>query len=339
MVNANRTVLEEAGEDVKIELIFINDSPDEKICFEDTQVYCNEKNLGIHASRIMGFRHSSGEYVLFLDQDDEISPSYLLRQMEYIGEADAVLCNGIYRGDRRIYKDIEQQRQALFKDIYIEQGNRIISPGQVLIKRKAIPDIWTRDILRENGCDDFLLWLMMLGEGRSFAINPFCDYIHKENGENTSLNFETMKRSLEELQKKVKDSELLNGKELTIFEGMMEGKIEKHEEYIHILKNWKKILTNIMRLINGDGTKRIAIYGYGILGKRLARDLECQGIKPAFVIDRAAENFEDVCYPIYQPEFISEIADLIIVTSVFVENEIKGLLREIASKVILLKEI
>ena len=172
-------------------------------------MYENRENLGIYKSRLRGLEKSKGLYILFLDQDDEISPFYLWRQYNFIGKADAVLCNGVYRTNRIIYKDLKQQKDAVSKDEFIGKGNIIISPGQVLLKKSSIPSRWLNLMLRENGSDDVLLWTLMFCEKKVFAVNPFDDYKHVEEGENTSLDFVSMKESVEEMLSVVRTENLL----------------------------------------------------------------------------------------------------------------------------------
>ena len=184
MVRTNQKILMENGRKKDIEIIFVNDCPSEKIDILEfqymndisIQVYENRENLGIYKSRLRGLEKSKGLYILFLDQDDEISPFYLWRQYNFIGKSDAVLCNGVYRTNRIIYKDLKQQKDAVSKDEFIGKGNIIISPGQVLLKKSSIPSRWLNLMLRENGSDDVLLWTLMLCEGRTFSINPAKDY-------------------------------------------------------------------------------------------------------------------------------------------------------------------
>jgi len=73
---------------------------------DSMKVYTNKRNLGIHASRICGLHHSTGEYILFLDQDDVIEPRYFLSQFQAIGDSDAVICNAT-QNSRSRYSDAE----------------------------------------------------------------------------------------------------------------------------------------------------------------------------------------------------------------------------------------
>lgn len=349
MLNENIYTLEKHMMKKELEVIFYNDYPEEKIDrreyseLSDIEIrFCeNSENLGIHETRKRGVLEAKGDYITFLDQDDELSKLYFLRQLECIGDADAVMCNGIYRGNRVIYRDINQQRQAVFKDNYIRKGNIIVSPGQMLIKKTAIPDEWMEHILKENGSDDVLLWTLMLCQGKRFALNPHIDYVHKEDGKNTSLDFENMKRSAEELVETVNEARLLDDKELRVFEKGVRVRIDKYNGYLDVLYNWEIILKNIVRLIKTKDYEKVAIYGYGVLGKKLLSALERLDVPPLFIIDKGAKNFKNVPYQIYEPEYVPRETELILLTPLFAEEEIRNLLKETvpASKVVSLKEM
>lgn len=344
MINKNQEELIKHGIKKHIEIILINDYPNENLTSLNMldygnvsiQLYENTNNLGIHKSRIKGLAKAKGTYILFLDQDDEIKASYVWRQLKYLKNADAVICNGIHRNNKIIYKDFEQQRQAVSKNEYLSRGNTIISPGQVLLKKNAIPRTWIRHILQENGSDDVLLWTLMLCAGKKFAINPYPEYQHKEDGENTSLNFVKMKRSVEELLDIVRKEELLKNNDLRLFTEMSKGRIEKYEGYIQLLENWDEVLNNIYVLFTEKKYRNIAIYGYGVIGKKLLQDLEKRNIKPYCVIDKAALSFWKVPYRLYRPEEISEEIsekiDVIILTPLFAEKTIREFLNRYIPK-------
>lgn len=342
MVSENQKILVEHGRQKNIEIILVNDYPTENIGSLDifscnnisVHLYENAKNFGIHESRLKGLSMAKGNYIVFLDQDDEIKPSYLWRQLEYLGKADVVICNGICRNNKIIYNDYDQQRQAISKNIYLRRGNTIVSPGQILLKKETIPEIWTRYILQENGSDDVFLWTLMLCEGRKFAINPHIEYLHKEDGENTSLNFVKMRKSVMELLAIIKKERLLNDNDLRLFTKMSEERVKKYEGYIELSENWDKIIENIIKLFAKTINKKIAIYGYGVIGKKLLQDLKERNIKPICVIDKAALNFKDVPYKICKPDDTPTDLDYIIMTPIFAKTEIINSLSRYTSKII-----
>ena len=347
MIKENQKVLIKNQLAKTVEVIFINDYPTEKIEENDItnnynfliHIYKNTQNLGIHKSRLNGLSKAKGFYIVFLDQDDEITPFYLWRQIININLSDAVLCNGIYRSNRIIYKDLKQQKKAVTKNDYLENDINIISPGQVMIKRSSISEKWRGLSIEQNGCDDVLLWILMMCEGKKFSLNPHCDYIHNEDGKNTSLNFTKMSQSIEELVILLKSYNLISHNDYIRFEKLLIEKLEKYNKYSVIQKNWKNIIENIVQLYNENKFKRFAIYGYGFFGKNLIDDLKNFNLEPSFIIDKNASNYEKTQYKLYTPEYISEQVDLIILTPVFAEAEIRNALKCHNTLIISLNEL
>lgn len=195
--------------DFDIELIFVNDSPDEVIGADELKscpaitplLIINEKNKGIHYSRVEGLKRARGKYILFLDQDDRIADNYFESQLKRIGRNDVIAANGAAQ-----YSDYEKVlyrywiMQWTIKHIwfYVKFDNRIISPGQCLVRRSSIPAIWTENILECNGADDYFLWLAMLSQRKKFGINREVVYTHKYTSVNASSDKETMQKSVEE---------------------------------------------------------------------------------------------------------------------------------------------
>ena len=89
--------------DVLVELVLINDYPDEKLDYIPDVSKTGFKvtvietviNRGIHGARIEGLKYTSGEYILYLDQDDTLADRYLLSQWTKIcgTEYDGIVCN------------------------------------------------------------------------------------------------------------------------------------------------------------------------------------------------------------------------------------------------------
>ena len=190
------------------ELVFVNDSPEEPIddiCISSRigiVVVNNPKNCGIHYSRIRGLEHSHGEYILMLDQDDRICDRYLLSQLAGIGDADMIVANGCeesVQGKRILYRYGLMQWTVKHHVFYMVLGSRILSPGQCLMHRGSIPAEWSETVIKNNGADDYLLWIYMLQKRRKIRINRDMLYVHRYTGENTSDRKEQMNDSLMEV--------------------------------------------------------------------------------------------------------------------------------------------
>lgn len=192
-----------------IEVIFVNDSPNESVELRDIpqkdciniKLFQNEKNMGIHYSRVKGLDHAEGEYILFFDQDDMLADNYFESQIKHIGKADVVVANGIAQYsdyNKFLYRYWIMQWTIKYIWFYAKFDCRIISPGQCLIKKDSIPDVWKNNILRNNGADDYYLWLLMLTEKRKFRLNRQCIYTHVYTSVNASLDNSKMHQSVYE---------------------------------------------------------------------------------------------------------------------------------------------
>lgn len=193
----------------EMEVLLINDSPWNEIVVSNLQydftlkIINNEKNSGIHKTRVNGLLHAEGQMILFLDQDDSISEDAILSQVVHLKDFDFVICNGYYEyenGEKReIYQNENHQACCLNIDYYYGYDNPIASPGQILIKKEVIPSDWIRHSLTANGADDYYLWLLLLENNRKGAINPDRLYTHVYTGNNASLNLKVMTDSDKEV--------------------------------------------------------------------------------------------------------------------------------------------
>lgn len=195
-----------------LEFVLVNDFPEIPLCIENesnenftVQIIENEENLGIQGARINGVRAAKGNFIVMLDQDDEILPNAIESQFSKLKTNDAVISNGFY-------EDIKLERKSLYKSLrqlekikdlvyYCNIGNMIASPGLSLIKKEAIPVIWLENIMKINGADDWLLWVAFLLNGGTFSLNEDSLYIHKKVENNTSDDENRMLLSSEEALK------------------------------------------------------------------------------------------------------------------------------------------
>lgn len=238
----------------EMEVIIVNDSPWEEISiniveypFKVKQIN-NEKNEGIHKTRVNGLRHTTGDYICFLDQDDTIESNTFQSQVSHIGEYDYVVCNGYYEysdGKKMpIYANSSHQKCCLNLDFLYGYDNPIISPGQVLLKKSAIPNEWMKYSFVNNGADDYYLWLLLLEKNIKGTINPDMLYTHEFTGNNTSLNIEKMLQSNMELvsllEGKVDKKRLNKIKRRTLYYGSNSSSLWTKLKYFDVGINKKK---------------------------------------------------------------------------------------------------
>lgn len=237
------------------EVIIINDSPEEEVIIEEEtkqklniKVVTNENNKGIHQSRINGIHNSSGKYILFLDQDDEITQNAIEIFLNSIGDYDVCIGNGDYElndGKENIFKNYVSGNFSTKKLFYLYVKNFIISPGQCLIKRTAIPKEWMNKVLTNNGADDFLLWLLMFNQNKKFVYVHKKVYIHKYTGENLSIQRDKMFESNKQLLSRLEECNY-SRKDLARLTASIEYKYYYKEHFIkETLKHFNVFLYNI----------------------------------------------------------------------------------------------
>ncbi|WP_290079336.1 glycosyltransferase family 2 protein [Lactobacillus taiwanensis] len=193
----------------QVEWLLVNDFPEEtvdtprsKIKNLTIRLINNERNLGIQQARINGINHCTGKYILLLDQDDKISSNALKVHLKNIIKADVSVTNGYVENEdktlKKIFSTKNQLKCTANINYYFYIGDIIVSPGMVMIRKSAIPNIWLEKTLKTNGADDWLLWVLLLAKNKKFTVSFVTTYIHTDTGTNTSKNKDEMWRSTEE---------------------------------------------------------------------------------------------------------------------------------------------
>ena len=356
MIEQNHNLLSKTAE-CEIELILINDYPLEKLHIPDKAypfhicVKKNDSNAGIHASRTHGLDLAKGYYVVFLDQDDLISDNYLLSQWKTINNYgyDYLVCNGWW--DRFSLLLNENNTKFVLNDIetYLVEGNAIYSPGQVIIRRTAIPTVWKQNVLKENGADDFFLWIAALRLGHTLYYNPERLFFHTPQRTEDSIGIELMMKSVEAANNILYRNGLLSWKESAMLNSQINKKksVAKSDAY----KN--KILSEIWRLwlalerkqvriidyLKKNGMSRVAIYGMGEIGQEVLVELEGSDVDVVCCIDKRVKiDYEERITVIKDIESIPEV-DIIIVTPVLESDELADSLKRKGFNALQLKNI
>lgn len=318
-----------AGE-YSLELLFVNDDPDETIdidytgkCSEVMQIEVLEtnQNRGIHAARVRGLKHCTGDYVLFLDQDDNIKPAYFASQLSHLGQADAVVCKLLHEG-RQFYDTRMPFEQVVSREFMISNRNSIISPGQVLLRKDRIPAVWKKARLKNNGADDWLLWLCMFGAGQKFALNSEILFEHVVIGSNESINVEHMIASEQEVYEVLQVEQCLSQEELEKLQGAIRKATESHikllskfQKMFFVYDDWLQMQEQglyIYDYLKKHGVGSVAIYGDSYIGKRLYHNLRTKGINVGYFIDLNAVYLKEEI-PVYVPSASLPLVDLVII--------------------------
>lgn len=287
---------------LQIEVLFINDAPDDPIDISvssdiiPTFVFNTEINRGIQGARIFGLSQARGEYIHFLDQDDEVFPEFYASQLALMEDADVVFCRA-YDGDVQVYNNDRIFEAAALRESMFQKPP-MISPGQALIRKSAIPDIWKENVLTHMGADDYMLWLMMLSRGVRFKGNDRILFRHTRTGINLSgdiLKMNASDREMVEILLKCTDFSERDKEEIS--------RIPERQfmrKYRSMLRN-QTVLYVLNRILAGmdegrmvsafflkRGIRRIAIYGAGVLSERIRGFLKGSDVKVCFLVDHNA---------------------------------------------------
>lgn len=91
----------------------------------------NSVNIGAGASRNKGIEHANGDFICFVDADDEVSERYLDNLYTVIGDNDIAICDLVTKG-----KEVKKYSFSFSNKIDLIKNPMIASPCAKLFKKK-----------------------------------------------------------------------------------------------------------------------------------------------------------------------------------------------------------
>ena len=181
----NLSFAKSVNPDFEIEWIIVNDSPEEKVEIPKSKsdlkvsVYNHAKNCGIHQARVTGLINSRGEFVIFLDQDDQLAKECIIDTCLHIDDSDVLIENAYLEDEngelRLLYPTKGTVINALSIAPYIGSHNQIVSQAY-----------YTHKFTGSNLSDD--------GEKMGRSSLDFVDYL-KETGRFSDYQLDCFIRS------------------------------------------------------------------------------------------------------------------------------------------------
>lgn len=137
-------------------------------------IYLRQQNLGPSAARNLGIQRAQGEFLAFLDSDDEWLPHYLAEQMGFLYShpaLDMVYCDATVQGDvdtaGKTYMQLcPSTGPVTFESVLVLQTQPITS-GTVVRRQKVTAAGLFDEAIRHS--EDHDLWLRVIYAGGKIA--------------------------------------------------------------------------------------------------------------------------------------------------------------------------
>jgi len=143
--------------------------------------YIYQKNSGVSSARNRGIKKAKGEWIAFLDSDDEWVESKLQKQVVLHQKQEDILMSYTqeiwFRDNKRI--NIPKKFQKIGKDTFLENLSYCnLAPSSVMLHKKVFQRIGLFDESMEV-CEDYDLWLRIALE---FKVALLPEYLIKKYG-------------------------------------------------------------------------------------------------------------------------------------------------------------
>ena len=185
-----------------IEIILVNDASPETDAIERVLEHYplityvkNPVNLGLAASRNIGLRKAKGDFVGFLDADDEYHPQKIEFQIRFSGENIAVACNveNFYDENPSLLnlEEVNSVDLEVVDSFWKLSLFNYLTGASILVHRDLLLRIGGYDEGLRS-CEDYDLWLRLLKKGIKVIRIKHSLYFYRFNPEGLSKNINTI---------------------------------------------------------------------------------------------------------------------------------------------------
>lgn len=208
------TSYEKVKKELSLEYIVIIDSMEDKdVIFKKLKnrykekiiVLKNEENLGVAKSRNKASKLATGDYIVFLDQDDNLDENYFFDIKKSIKENSQVIlvngyiCNKVNGKKAPLYYVKPRLKRKTFL-----RANKISTPGQVIFSKSIIDnDFFTGCSEEFKGADDWAAYVNMFLNNPNLQIDYISNklFYYNLHGNNYSNNWQELNSSAIETSK------------------------------------------------------------------------------------------------------------------------------------------
>jgi glycosyltransferase involved in cell wall biosynthesis len=206
------------------ELIIVDDgstdnTKDVVAGFNDARItYVYQENAERSTARNMGISHSSGEWICFLDSDDEYQPDHLQELAKFIENqkpSPGLIATGLITQQGQITK--KKAFLALQKNVLEEIGSKFLIPTQVCVHRSVLEK--DQFDVRFRLWEDTHLWLRIAAQYPVYQIE---EYTAIQNLHEHGTVVQGMKKiRLKDVVQYVTAIQDLRDKQTALFEGKL----------------------------------------------------------------------------------------------------------------------
>lgn len=159
---------------------------------ENVKYIKHEKNKNGSAARNTGFRSSKGEYIMFLDDDDEFLENKILSQVKCLESRDKTwgFCyTGTIRkrGDKIVSRTKERQEGNLLKDA-LARDTWVFGGSNFMVRRNVYEEVGGFDeSFKRNQDEEFLVKVLKKYKLAYVDLYGLCVYLGSANRKKVSL--------------------------------------------------------------------------------------------------------------------------------------------------------
>ena len=186
------------------EVIFVDDGSTDRsvellVQYNDPRFrLLRQSNAGVSAARNHGLRHAHGEYIAFMDVDDELESIYLQKMLQVAEQnsTDVVLCNyyDIYSDGKIVENRLPWKEGVL--DIQHEKEHLLFQMIEGTVRSSVWRTLVRKEFWKETGlffdarvgiAEDLLFLILLYNRAKRIYIVSECLYLYRKNAD-SALN-------------------------------------------------------------------------------------------------------------------------------------------------------